>query len=217
MKLAIVLKLSKIGGWINFFPDEYLDEIEDIHDRWIEIVRKAVKERHTEVGRVRKEIREWVESPEMAVFSRECRERYLKKQLVEAKKQFQFNRNLYIEGRRDGKSDKELASILKNGENLSKKINGYKISIGVLTGKIDKKEMITDEMIERAREFSIINLVEVGANGRIKCPFHQGEHHNASIKNNFFYCFVCSKHANSLGVYMELHKCGFKEAVLALQ
>lgn len=217
MNLNIILKLSKIPGWITFLPDKCVDEAEYLHDQWLIIAKKAEKERHLEVSKIRKMIRDWVESPEMAIFSRECRERYLKNQLSGAVRQFQKTREEYIENKKNGKSDNELNNLYTAGVNLSKKINGYKNSIAVLQGKVDKKDIITNEMIERAREFPIINLVEINQIGRVKCPFHQGEHHNSSIKNNFFYCFVCQKNSDSIGLYRQIHRASFKEAILSLQ
>jgi hypothetical protein len=153
----------------------------------------------------------------MAVFSRECRERYLRGELKKAKKLFKITRNLYIEQRQAGKNDEELEDIIKNGINLSKKIKGYEISIGILEGKISKKNIITDEMIERAREYPIVNLVEVGVNGRAKCIWHDSTDYNMDIRKNFAHCYVCNSSGGVIDVYMELHNCGFKEAVIALQ
>jgi hypothetical protein len=184
-----------------------------LHERWLEFSMKAVKERREDVWLVRKVVREWAESPEMMDFAKKARLRYLRSMLRSATAEFEQNREEAVDCIRNGLS-KEI--FVEKAEGLLKKIRGYQVSMDVLEGKLETYHIVTEEMVEEARNYDMASLVEVNAIGRCTCPFHDGIDKNATIKNNWFYCFVCGKHANSLDVYMKLHKCSFKEAVLAL-
>lgn len=212
--LQQVLKLSRGFGWIWTLPEHLQNIAEEIHDAWLDCVRKAERERHGEVRRVRAEIRAWAESPEMAPFAKAARLRYFKAQLKTANDEFLKMREQYIEARRLGIGTE---TIEKASLGLDKRIRGYEISIAVLEGRREEKNVITDEMIERAREFPIKQLLEIGYNGRAKCVFHQGEDFNMDIRKNFAYCYVCGESGDTIRVYRAKHGCEFREAVLSLQ
>lgn len=214
MNLQTVLKLSRNPGWILQVPEEEQLEAELIHDEWLGIAHDAVKVRHEEERRVRADIKAWTEKPEMAVFAKAARKRYLEAQLRMALRQFKTARERFIQAKRDGSPTGEIE---REAEGISKKIRGYEISLEVLEGKRDPRDTITDDMIERAREYPIKNLLEIGYNGRAKCVFHQGEDFNMDIRKNFAYCYVCGESGDSIKVYRAKHGAEFREAIINLQ
>ncbi len=77
-------------------------------------------------------------------------------------------------------------------------------------------ETVTPEMIERAREYPIANLVDV-KRGMARCIAHEDKTPSMDCRNNFAHCYACGFHADVIGVYRKLHGVGFREAVEALQ
>ena len=81
-----------------------------------------------------------------------------------------------------------------------------------------KDGQITDEMIARARNFPVANILGIeDKRHNINCPFHNETHGSASIKNNWFYCYGCCLALDTIGLYRKLHNCNFVEAVKMLQ
>jgi len=218
MKTREILKLAIRGGWLWKLPENKREEAELIHDIWLAFVSEYSKKRHEEIKLVRVKIKEWMSDPEMMDFAKKSRMRYLKKQRNNLLKELNLLTDKYVEATRGGASEEVLNKMIKVGKNIDKKIKGYEISIGVLEGKIEQKDMITDEMIEKAREYPIENLVEVNKIGRAKCPECAIEGHNMDIRNNFGYCYKCNSNFNSLDIYIVLNPgISFREAVLSLQ
>jgi len=88
----------------------------------------------------------------------------------------------------------------------------------LLAGKDCQDTGITDVMIERAKEYPIDQLVEVGSNGMAHCIAHDDKNPSMSCKkNNRVHCFACGFKGDSIGVYRQLHGVGFVDAVEALQ
>jgi hypothetical protein len=76
---------------------------------------------------------------------------------------------------------------------------------------------ITPEMIDRAREYPMLKLVEHERLGRVRCIFHPDKNPSGWVKNNFFYCFTCMAWADSIKWVMTEKRVGFKDAVRMLQ
>ncbi len=78
---------------------------------------------------------------------------------------------------------------------------------------------ITDEQIERAKQYPIEDLVDVGRGGMARCI--SGEHDDKTpsmdCRNNFVFCHACGFHADVIAVYQKIHRATFPEAVKALQ
>lgn len=218
MKLQDLLKISVNFGWIKTIPEAEQEEAELMHDEWLGVLHDAERERYKDVELMRKEIRAWKEEPGMVAFAKAARLRYLKWQKVEALKAWEIVRTEYIEALRvSGEGSDEVLALERTGLGISKKIHGYEISIAVLEGRVNKKDLITDEMIERAREYPIKSLLEVGPNTRAKCVFHGGEGYNLDIRKNFAHCYVCGESGDTIRVYRAKHEASFREAILALQ
>lgn len=83
--------------------------------------------------------------------------------------------------------------------------------------KNGKGREITDDMIERARQFPYDQLIEVNRNRMAVCPFHGDKDPSFSIKNNFGYCFGCQWRGDPIAFMMEKEGVKFADAVRRLQ
>jgi len=82
---------------------------------------------------------------------------------------------------------------------------------------------VTDEMIARAKETPLVELVQehgikVFKDGKALCPFHNERSPSFHInrKKNYFKCFGCSEGGDSITFYMKMNKVGFIDAVRQL-
>jgi len=85
-----------------------------------------------------------------------------------------------------------------------------------IEGRETPSSRLTAESIERAREYPIDSLVEVGRGHMARCVAHEDEHPSMYTKGNRAYCFSCGFSGSAIDVYMTLHGCDFREAVEAL-
>lgn len=76
----------------------------------------------------------------------------------------------------------------------------------------------TYDEIQRARNYPMERLLEIGRSGRIRCvnPEHEDKSPSMLVRNNYAYCFACHFHADTIDVYMILNHCTFPEAVRGL-
>lgn len=79
-----------------------------------------------------------------------------------------------------------------------------------------KDKGITQEMIERAKQYPYKDLLDVKREMAI-CPFHADKDPSFSVKNNFGYCFSCGWKGDTIAFYMDKMGASFPEAVKALQ
>jgi len=78
-------------------------------------------------------------------------------------------------------------------------------------------DRITDEMIERAREYPIADMVEFRRNMAC-CIFHADSNPSMELKkDNKVHCYSCNKQWDAIDIYMELEGVKFADAVRALQ
>ena len=98
-------------------------------------------------------------------------------------------------------------------EPLEKRINNIKWNFGSLK---NKKGKITPAMIIRAKEYPIESLLEVNRAGYAKCFNHEDKKPSMYCKGNFAYCFVCSKHWDTIQILIDRDKKSFNEAVKKL-
>lgn len=76
---------------------------------------------------------------------------------------------------------------------------------------------ITDEMIERAKEYPFDQLIDLRGN-RAKCPFHDGKSSSSfSVKDNYGYCFGCGWKGDTITYVMDKDGGTFNDAVRRLQ
>lgn len=82
---------------------------------------------------------------------------------------------------------------------------------------------ITDDMIQRAREFPITDLVNAQLLQRGKtiacaCPYHEDRTPSFHIylDQNRGWCFGCNQGGDAISIAMRIHECSFREAVMML-
>jgi len=77
---------------------------------------------------------------------------------------------------------------------------------------------ITPEMIERAREYPLSNLLDIGRNGLSRCISGKHEDNSPSMdcRNNFAYCHACGYSGDSIDVAMKVRGYNFRKAVMEL-
>jgi len=80
-----------------------------------------------------------------------------------------------------------------------------------------KRNGVSDEEIERAREYPIAQLLPNSVRrGMTLCCFHEDRHPSMSVKNNRAHCFSCNKTWDAIALVMELNGLEFIEAVRRL-
>ena len=189
--------------------------------------------------KLRKELRDQVSeetlnSPE---FAKHARARFLRKRLIDLGNQAN---DFELQGLKDGakdipdkkwlptalrfiKTDKVLVKILKSLENqrqlkqIQKEIRKVMREYEYLFSP-EIKEGITDEMIQRAKEYPISDILGETTNGKYQCIDH--DDHNPSMhyykQTNSVYCFSCGYSADSIAVYQKVYNVDFKTAVKKL-
>jgi len=82
----------------------------------------------------------------------------------------------------------------------------------------EKKNEVTAEMIERAKEFPIENMLEV-TRGVARCISgeHEDKRPSMQIKHNRVKCFSCGYKNDTIGVAQTIYGISFHEAVKKLQ
>ena len=75
---------------------------------------------------------------------------------------------------------------------------------------------ITEDMIERARNYPIEKLIEAKRSFAL-CPFHDDKHPSLYLRNNFYHCFTCKASGDTISLLMNRDGLSFPEAVEALQ
>lgn len=86
-----------------------------------------------------------------------------------------------------------------------------------------RKGGVTDEMIQRAREYPIKELfIELTGDtphrGMAQCPFHDDSSPSLSLRfKNRYHCFGCDEKGDTISLYMKINNVSFLDAVKALQ
>lgn len=113
----------------------------------------------------------------------------------------------------------EMERRLKNLENQVKRFRHYD---SILNPSADR---ITDDDIERARQYPLENLINqplksAGA-GKKKCccPFHPERTPSFMVytDQNSFHCYSCQKNGNAIDFVMETEGLSFRDTVLKLR
>ena len=102
-------------------------------------------------------------------------------------------------------------------EGKEKKLARLKWRERVASGKVELKNGVTDEMILRARQYPISEMIEINSRGYAHCVNHKPDRHPSMFcRGGFVYCFVCQFTADSIDLAMKLFNLSFPEAVKRL-
>lgn len=138
--------------------------------------------------------------------------------------------------------DKISSSIIRDLKNIHEKKKGFeawfsKEVIGIWRGslldKIDKEikrlrwmlspknktgsgGMVTQDMIDRAKEYPFKDLIKEVKKDFAVCPFHEDKSPSFYIKNNWGHCFSCNWNGDTIKFLMERESLSFPEAVKKL-
>jgi len=84
----------------------------------------------------------------------------------------------------------------------------------ILENGQDKQSIqkISPDMISRARNYPLANLIESKKNMAL-CPFHEEKAPSFYIKNNYYYCFSCGVQGDVIDFVMKQKKLDFVSAV----
>lgn len=81
-------------------------------------------------------------------------------------------------------------------------------------------DRITDQDIERAREYPLERLIpdfDMARAGYVRCQWHEDKRPSMLVKNGFGFCFSCQKSVDSIGWLVEVDKMSFVDAVKYLR
>ena len=127
------------------------------------------------------------------------------------------------------KNDKELKSLyisdylrkamvnLSEVNQFEKLLKKYKMDLRfVENDHLFDKERFNQSMIAKAKEYPIDTLLEIDRSGFTQCLWHEDTKPSLFCKNNFAYCFVCAKTADSIEIAMKKYDIPFYKAVKKL-
>jgi len=184
----------------------------DVEEERKTFFKKLEREYYNEFPRIRKAIANFREeiTKELGEKVNESRINYLESQLNDLNVELTADTIRY--GQTENKIEKQF--IMEHIINLEKAIERKIMHIRCLKSK---KQGITPDMILRAREYPITEILGYKGRGNMLCIVHQEKHPSMSIKNNRVKCFGCGWRGDSIDCYMILHNVSFVEAVKALQ
>lgn len=202
-----------VPWWANIEQQEQ-QEIEQMHDEIIRLCKEIEKVWMNDQIQEKRLLKEWVNAEENRLFRTAARKRYLNDQRKATLSEFKKNKEQYIELKKQNVEQFILDLLTEEAEKLVKTLRGYEFALDVLENR--KKADITPEMIERAREYQLENILDVDKNGRALCVVHEDSRPSMDCRGNWAYCYACGYHGDAIDVYMKKLGCGFKEAVTAL-
>lgn len=196
-----MMERSGLHGWLKLLPEHLRDEYEEISDELLAENHKANKwwrdVGYAQARKASEELRRDITESDPE-FVKDARIRYMRGQLQETLDAFAVEED----------ANRRIT--------LTNRMKGYQRAILALEGKI-KADEITPDMVERARNYPIANIIEVDGRGFVRCINHDEATPSMYTKKNFAHCFGCGWHGDSIDVYMLRNNAKFREAVLSLQ
>jgi hypothetical protein len=152
-------------------------------------------------------------------FERERRTEYLKGRMEQMIFKTFYLMNDYEELQKGNDVDSRLfvGGQIIGAIKTIRKLQGEIIALRAPGKKNGKGRMITDEMIERAREYPYDQLITLNRNRMAPCPFHGDKAPSFSVKNNRGTCFGCHWKGDTIAFVMEKDGVTFADAVRRLQ
>lgn len=207
--------LDKHPGWFGSVPEALQDFYGTVHEEYIVDMREIEKQWYEETRR-----KDWLAQwkGEVLDFSVKARIRYLKQRIKELNEINKENALMAISITKE--FDQEVSEVIvpilaRSAEKTQRMVEKFSRELEIR--KVGAVEEIPMEMILRAKEYPIEQIVTVGRSGRAKCVFHDGEDENMDIRKNYAFCYVCGASGDAIDVYKAVHDVNFKQAVLALQ
>ena len=108
---------------------------------------------------------------------------------------------------------KKVIQVFARYEYWKKKLHKFFMEYKFTMLREPGNNKITSDMIERAKEYPIENIVKVNKKGFALCPEHDDHRPSMDCRNNFCYCYACGWTGSVLDLYMKLHNTDFATAV----
>lgn len=123
-----------------------------------------------------------------------------------------INNLLLLLAGKDSLNRELILTWMQNHNEAIKKLEKEMSCLKPVNNNLNGK--ITDDMILRAKEYPIRNLLSNPVkNNMTNCISHNDRTPSMSIKNNRAYCFSCGFKGDSISVYMHVKNVDFKTAV----
>ncbi len=193
------------GGWLSIlrdigFAERELMEIEGEENYWVDKDIEIKLEQEA-----RKKVREFIIETDKG-WARERRLEFVEGKVEELerlhKKMWALNAPFWL---------RKVVWDLLNGDKWIRE----KVYLGQRKRGNGNHNQITDAMIERAREYSFEELLEVKNNFAL-CPFHDDKNPSFYVKNNFGHCFGCGITCDTIDFVIRRDDVSFVEAVSVL-
>lgn len=139
------------------------------------------------------------------------RKEYLNQRIVELKDEQRSVLQAF-----SGNNELNRFLLLDSMRFIDKEIKRYESELKFKNSRNGNR--ITQNDIERAKQYPIENLLQNIRNNKINCisGSHADKHPSMDVKNNFAYCYSCGFHGDAIGVYMKINSVDFITAVKAL-
>jgi len=147
---------------------------------------------------------------------KEAPKRYLLAQMIECLEYLIDFYSWYWDATQRGVSYeiKRIMCIFWEYEKWERRLDRLKMEYEIRTHNWRGKGLgITQQMIDRAKEYPIEQIIEVNKRGFALCPNHEDHHPSLDCRNGFCYCYSCHWSGDVISLYMKLHNVDFKEAV----
>ena len=108
---------------------------------------------------------------------------------------------------------KRIIQIFLKYEYWKKRLYKFSMEYKFTILKEPGSNKITPDMIERAKEYPIEDIIEVSKSGFALCLEHDDHRPSMDCRNNFCYCYACGWTGSVLDLYMKIHDTNFATAV----
>lgn len=223
LQFGIWEKSHHILGWLRYLPEKSIKCFEKIDDKYLSFCKEN-EDYYNKVIKPAIQDKEFVKEMMNDSYVKERRLFYLNKEKEEIQsiiqKAYQHNQEMKEKFLSPTESLSwlrlslmefwDLPELEKKLGKISFEMDLIKYGDKILEGKI------TEEMIERAREHPLEDLIETNQKGFALCPFHKDKHPSLYCKNNFYYCFSCGATGDVIDFVMKTQNLSFVAAVRKL-
>lgn len=143
--------------------------------------------------------------------------RALHERLEEVEGTIRRRHERYLEAFKEDLSYENRAFIASDLPRLEEEARKLRHRMKLLMTPPKKGSGITEDMIDRAREYPLSQLVEVDRRGFARCVAHEDRNPSMFAKGNFAHCFSCGYSGDVIDVAMRILNLDFPEAVRRLQ